>query len=203
MTRIQEAEAVLREALRRLNALIEGASSSHHYSDVVILAGYGDALAKLLGDNPVSPSASTPTQASTRESFRTGEDIKQVLQVAKPESYPRFVRDGNQIVKIGWSKKNSDEYQHRAPRRVFDLFIRQAQEKLSEGEPFTMETLLPLKEDSGETIPAYQAYLILAWLRSHHVIEKRGNEGYVAQLDLMAPKKVQEFWRQLPVIGSQ
>lgn len=203
MTRIQEAKAVLGEALQRLNVLIEEASASHHYGDVVILAGYGDALAKLLGDKDAFPATARPPQASARESLRTSSASKPAVQVARAESYPRFARDGDQIVKIGWSKKNSDEYQHRAPRGVIDLFIRQAQERLREGEPFPMETLLPLKEDSGETIPAYQAYLILAWLRSNHVIEKRGNEGYVAQLDLMAPKKVQELWHQLPVIGSQ
>jgi hypothetical protein len=98
---------------------------------------------------------------------------------SRPSEYPKFLRDGENLVKIGWSKKDRSPYEHRAPKRVLDLLVDSLLGAGRDGRRFTTEDILPLHEpEEGAEVPSYQAYLCLAWLRSEKKIEQHGRQGY-------------------------
>lgn len=91
-------------------------------------------------------------------------------------AYPRFIRRGNELVKIGWSKGDRKEYQHRAPH---SLLVKLRQALLDAGKRrklFKMDVLE--RQLSSIGAPGYQAYVWLAWLRSAGLVKQHGRQGY-------------------------
>lgn len=90
--------------------------------------------------------------------------------------YPKFERDGERLVKIGWSKREKAEYEHRVPRETARcVYLELAKVAAS---VFRMEELLPFNLPDGVEVPSCQTYLVLAWLRYIGQIEKRANDSY-------------------------
>jgi hypothetical protein len=80
------------------------------------------------------------------------------------------------LVKIGWSKSDRKEYQHRA---AHDLLVELRQALLDASKRrklFTMGALEPQLSSSGT--PGYQAYVWLAWLRAEGLVKQHGRQGY-------------------------
>jgi hypothetical protein len=92
--------------------------------------------------------------------------------------YPHFVRDGESLVKIGWSKSEGRPYEHKAPHGVLRALVQALVRDGADGKRFTVEPLLPLTDAAGLDIPDYQAYLALAWLRSIGLVLQHGRQGY-------------------------
>ncbi len=114
---------------------------------------------------------------------------------SRPSEYPKFLRDGENLVKIGWSKKDRSPYEHRAPKRVLDLLVKSLVSAGRSGRRFTTEDILPLHEpEEGAEIPSYQAYLCLAWLRSEKKIDQHGRQGYSLPQPEGFPTLVGECW---------
>lgn len=112
--------------------------------------------------------------------------------------YPRFERDGDRLVKIGWSKKNKEAYEHRAPREAVDAFVRHLASHVAPGKVFAMEDVMPVPDPgTGVDLPAYQAYLVLAWLRHVGAVEKKGKDGYVLRNGMLTGGKFEVFWSDI------
>lgn len=132
------AEAV-RQCETQLRTLIAEASAAGDYDSVDRLTLWARTLASLVPQTtpaispggtdipvgvPVGPGAPghLPTRATGSSSAsappapRTRSTAK---RSAKPD-YPRFSRQRNDLVKTGWSKKDKQEYQHRAPWAVVE-----------------------------------------------------------------------------------
>ena len=79
--------------------------------------------------------------------------------------YPKFVREGDNLVKIGWSKSQRAEYEHKSPKRLLAVLCESLTS--ANGKRIMMDKVLPLKDPvTGSAFPDYQSYLCLAWLRS-------------------------------------
>lgn len=121
----------------------------------------------------------------------------------KKKQYPRFKREGDDtLVKIGWSKSERSQYEHRSPRRVADLLIDRIADVANDGKRFTTDELLPLRDTdnnpNGE-VPSYQVYLCLAWLVMEGIIDRHGRQGYTLPNDAAElPAKVERAWAALP-----
>ena len=118
---------------------------------------------------------------------------------SKKRDYPRFERDGDKLVKLGWSKKQKSQYEHRAPHAAVLAFGRHVANHFGEGEVFAMESLLPVPDESGEEVPGYQAYLTLAWLKHVGAVEKKGRDGYVLRDGSLADGGLDRLWDALEV----
>jgi hypothetical protein len=117
----------------------------------------------------------------------------------KKGSYPKFLRDGESILKLGWSKTAKAEYEHKAPKPVLMRLIAALAKLAATKKRFAMDEVLPLKESAtGSDIPAYQAYVCLAWLRAVGVVTQHGRQGYSLAKKGAIDVRVEEFWRQLP-----
>jgi hypothetical protein len=119
-------------------------------------------------------------------------------RAAKGE-YPKFLRDGEELLKIGWSKREKKVYRHKAPKRVVLLVSEALQQEGLHQKRFVMDQILPIHDpESDSDVPGYQAYLSLAWLRKEKLIIQHGRQGYSLQRDTNLTDAVEERWKLLP-----
>jgi hypothetical protein len=114
-------------------------------------------------------------------------------------SYPRFVRDGESLVKIGWSRTEKAEYEHKCPKRVLPLLASAIGGAGSNNKRFTVERILPLVDPvEDREVPIYQVYLGLAWFRELGLIAQHGRQGYTVIADAPIDALLELHWGQLP-----
>jgi hypothetical protein len=151
------------------------------------------------GQKPVRPEEH-PTNKVNRQYTSTGKNAtRKTRRKAARGEYPKFLREGEELLKIGWSKRTWATYRHKAPKRILDLVAQALLGQGKSGTRFAMEEVLPIRDPkSTMDVPSYQAYLILAWLRKEKMVVQHGREGYSLKpgTDLVAA--VQERWGLLP-----
>ena len=112
--------------------------------------------------------------------------------------YPKFLRDGDALVKIGWSKSAKNEYEHKSPKRVLTALVTAIMKAGSNGKRFAMESLIPLKDASdGSLLPDYQTYVCLAWLRSLGLVMQHGRQGYSLPKGTPIEQAAERAWTSL------
>ncbi len=116
------------------------------------------------------------------------------------DEYPRFLRRGDELVKVGWSKSDRKEYHHRAPRRTLDALIAAIKRVGSDGSGFTSDNLNPLKDsETGGVFPTYQVFVALAWLRNLGLVKQHGRKGgYTLITERPFDATVANTWPELP-----
>lgn len=208
MDTIQAGQKVLCNAESELRDLIQQALSEQHYPAVKVLADLADGVAKLLQANGIA--ASSVAQLSpegrsrgaratvTQTTDAASGPPKQNRPSANKPKYPRFDRDDDRLVKVGWSKKSKKEYEHRVSKDVVISFVRHLGQNVGAGKVFDVEGLLPVQDASGDEIPAYQVYVTLAWLRDSGALEKKGRDGYVLRDGAIFNGRIDTLWESLP-----
>ena len=217
---------VLRAAEQRLRDLITQAAARAEYDALPKLADWAKQLNTLLLGAPGVPTAEledqavefgrdeekperktaaivvaraaprggrapSPPPAATRKSPDT--------RRKKKDEYPKFRRDGETLVKIGWSKSDRSTYEHRAPRRVIKVLVAALNRVGDKGTRFTMDSVLPLRDPDEKTdIPDYQVYLALAWLRATKLLTQHGRQGYSLLPEQDLVQESERLWGTLP-----
>lgn len=115
----------------------------------------------------------------------------------RKKEYPQFVRESGELVKIGWSKKNREEYEHRAKPSVREAVVGRIGELGPEG-LFQVDDIDPVADSSGSEVPSYQIYVCLAWLRWTGLVIKHGRQGYSVAEPRRFPKAAAEAWDAVP-----
>jgi hypothetical protein len=137
-----------------------------------------------------STKGTNTSKAKTRRSAQA--------KAAKGE-FPKFFRDGEELLKIGWSKREKKAYRHKAPKRVVLLVFQAFQQAGQHGPRFVIEQILPIRDPENNTdVPSYQVYLCLAWLRKEELIFQHGRQGYSLQQENNLTDIVEERWKLLP-----
>lgn len=194
--------AVLQGAEKSLVALASEAAGARDYelaSAIIQLAREIELLPKRYPNVFVSdgvaekatPAAASPAPVSSSA----------IARVSSPKkgTYPQFARDGDSLIKIGWSKADKAEYQHKSPKAVLDTLVVSLEKLGSGGKVFAMDSVIPLSSPTdGSEIPPYQAYLCLAWLRDVDAILQHGRRGYSLRRDRNLSAMVDEAWRAMP-----
>lgn len=115
-------------------------------------------------------------------------------------TYPRFFRSGDKLVKVGWSKKDKAEYDHKCPKSVLSCLVSSFLSIGGRSKRFSMDEVLPLSDPAdGSELPTYQIYVALAWLRSVGLVEQHGRQGYSVRKGQHLSTKVEEEWNNLPM----
>jgi hypothetical protein len=171
-------DAVLRLTLwaQKIHELV-----ASHATDVQ-LAGEGGSTRPEPG--PAVPPAALPRLAPDRRSSRK-------------RAYPFFTRDRDDLVKTGWSKKNGKEYHHRAPRRVLDIVADEVVAEAHKGQPITTAVLFPMADGSGGTLPDYQVYVCLAWMKAEGMLLPSGRQGYEVVEPSQLAQRINDRWKQI------
>lgn len=205
-------QRVLRSAEEELHALISAELKLQNYSEVSRIAAAAEQVALLAkelgtGASASAVSAMPRTKASSTVSRPRGTRSPRAKTAKRPDShaqsgYPRFAREQDRLIKIGWSKKNESEYEHRVSRDAVVSVLTALGGKFGGGELFEADTLLPVVDASGAEMPSYQVYLVLAWLRDLGGLEKQGREGYRCTAGKLDDSQIAELWARTPSRGG-
>ncbi len=206
MDDLEKALGILSEAEEALSTLMRGGLAEQRYDDVAAVAEVTQHLSDLMrslensspGDEEVGPSKAEDAGRGKTPTPGVGPPSDKNHRGTPGGSYPQFARDGDRLVKIGWSSKARQEYEHRTHRKVLWAFARVVRDRPDAANCFTMEDVLPLVYAGGKEIPSYQAYLALAWLRSVEAIRREGRHGYRPDLFKLSDESVMSLWESLP-----
>lgn len=165
---ISQARAILIKCESDLRSLVAGAATAGDYDAVLKLTSWARAVANLAG----IPEASTGALPSEETK---GHRRKR----AEKATYPRFARRGDSLVKIGWSKREKAEYEHKALLDDVGLLADVISKAGADGRIFQIGPLLPCPRPGDDSyIPDYQVYLVIAWWRAIGLLEQHGRQGY-------------------------
>jgi hypothetical protein len=198
------AKEVLRTAERQLVALAHEAGTNRDYEAATSLLEAARRV-KCMADGELMSEGSRgavllPEPSEARAGLKS--DDSGIAQSARPHrksSYPKFLRDGDSLVKVGWSKSDKSEYEHKSPKKVLSALGAALINVGANGRRFSMDKVLPISDPAdGIQLPDYQSYLSLALLRENGLVIQHGRQGY------SLPKKgdlllsIEKLWDQLP-----
>jgi hypothetical protein len=199
--RVQE---IVEEAEKALAALAAEAASDRDYQRASMLIGIAQRVAGALRqgtaskqDSPTIEALSSVDSSAPTPPGRRGATLERSGKNS-PAVYPRFKREGDTLIKVGWSKSDRATYEHKSPRSILDCLVARIAEIGSTGERFTTEQILPLLDDDNAELPSYQAYLCLAWLVVAGLLERHGRQGYTISANGDFHHAVEAQWEQLP-----
>lgn len=196
MDLLLEARSALLAAEQRLRSLMGAAVQNGRYLEVARLADMAQALEQISKLADIAPGRNVSTQVKSDVPARR--TSKSEAPKTKPhEEFPKFARDGDQLIKIGWSKRNKSEYEHKVLRTAALSVYLQLGERTDSG-GFKMEELLPIKMTDGSDVPSYQSYLVLAWLRHFQLVEKLGKNSYQWMIEGIDDASFQKVWESTP-----
>jgi hypothetical protein len=191
-----EAIRLLDDCEKSLRQLMSEAATEGDYGSVGRINELAKAIVALAADGRPRPHEDRTSSGNV-----PGDATRLSGPAARKERiYPQFFRKGDELVKVGWSKKGRSEYNHRAPRRAViatAIAIRHAGAK---GKLFNGDALLPLKDPGeGSMLPSYQAYVALAWLKHLGIVEQHGHRGgYTAATGKETDNTIATAWPELP-----
>lgn len=202
MSRIKAGLRAVSEAENLVRRLISEAAADNEYADVISLAEMADGLRRLGADVDAAPPASAESSYAAKQRKTSVRKPKKASRkpnqkAAVKSAFPRFERDGDRLVKIGWSKRQRSAYEHRAPKHAVLACARRIAGLARPGGIFAVDAMVPTPDPSeGGEVPAYQVYLVVAWLRSLGLIKKKGRDGYVVSKEL-TERAVDDAWRKI------
>ncbi len=165
MDHIVQAADTLHKAETELREIVGHAAASGDYNSVVQIASWAKTLRDLLEQKPLKRGADvafrngdTPVTAQVKNGRARAKKSR-----AKDE-YPRFFRKGDELVRIAWSRRAHSEYQHKTTHTVLKTVADSLSHLGKKGRMFSTDEVLPLRDDQGTEIPAYQAYVVIALL---------------------------------------
>lgn len=202
MKHVNEAYTVLLKAEEDIQEVMRRALSEQCYGDVAQIAALAEDFKSLLQSEHVEGNQQNRPKSNQRNasSSRGRTHRKPVMHRTShaKERYPKFERDGEKLIKIGWSKKEKKIYEHRAPKEAVICFHKQMTNKKDPNTTFTMDEILPVPDTNGGEVPSYQAYLALAWLRDCGVVRRKGRDGYIYSERSIDEESIKELWTALP-----
>ncbi len=207
MTWAATARAALQACEAVLRRLVAEAAAAGDYDAVVTLTRWASGIRHLgtpsapAPESVRSPGAASQGPALRRPDLRTPVHARRSQRgtraVSPPSNvYPRFVRRGSELVKVGWSKRSRTEYEHRASRQVVNRTVELLAKAASGDELLRIETLLPPVGAQGN-IPVYQVYVVLAWLRAEGLVKQHGRQGYSIADPRALGTQVDDRWQAL------
>lgn len=186
-----EALQVVKTAEKRARELVELAMKERRYDEASAILAIAEQLSSVHPEAPANPMHANPSRFSTPPAAAK----------AKPGDggYPRFFREGDQLLKVGRSGSTGDLYEHRAPRSVVDAVGRRAVVLYLEDQgPIKAEALSDLRRhEDGAKLPGYQLYLCLGWLKHEALLTRRGRRGYTIKSPDTLTEDIERAWYAL------
>jgi hypothetical protein len=201
MDTLKQAAGLLQDTEAKLRGLLSTAATSGDYAAVVRVAAWARTLSELVNGTLVE----TQRTAALRETspHKTGR-AKKSIPGAKPDSrqaqkiYPIFIKQGDQLVRLAWSKREKKEYRHKAPHSVLKTLAKVMAEKGAEGRVISTDDFLPIRDAAGVEVPNYQAYVGISLLKETALIDQHGRQGYSIPRIAELGEAIEAIWRKLP-----
>lgn len=193
----EQATEVLKKAEAGLRELVSAAASAGDYAAVVRVAAWAKSIGAMVTDGEQMAEvtgSSGPAKPQPDKGISTSG--KAPRHDSKAE-YPQFFRQGDQLIRIGWSKREKREYSHKAPHSVFQALVKKMAELGQNGRILSTADLLPLPNTDGTDVPAYQAYVGIALLKHASLIDQHGRRGYSIPRPAEFKDAVEATWEKL------
>lgn len=185
-----KARQILASAEAEVRGLITNAAEAQDYQAVSDLAELAQTLSSLtetsrfLRSESVAEGSSVAYGASLSQARKPKLTKRSNSPQQKPnkargaaKDYPKYHTDRDRLIKIGWSKKHRDTYEHKAPREAVEAVAHALNEKAS-GRVVTVDELGTIETLNGNEVPVYQVYMTIAWLIVINQLSKEGRDGY-------------------------
>jgi len=205
MDTLQRTLKILNDSEAALAALAGEAAKEASYDAAAFLIDLAKDVANLAskGRTQLDPAAKTSIQQTTghRATTPTFTSMAYFPIKGRPKKgqYPKFLREGNNLVKLGWSPSEKAEYEHKSPRKTLPLLIVAINKIGSNGKRFSMDKVLPLVDPTdGNRVPDYQVYLCLAWLKNLRFLTQHGRQGYSLTTRAPIEPVIETHWAALP-----
>ena len=198
MDSVKRAAGVLQQAEATLRGLVSDAAASGDYASVVQIAAWARTVSELVQAAPGQPAkSSAPTP---RLQHKSGKGVPAPRRTPRPavDEYPKFLRQGDQLIRIAWSKKEKKEYQHKMPLPVLRSLTKAMANIGADGRVFSTDQFLPIRDDDDEEVPSYQAYVGIALLKQTGLIDQHGRQGYSIPRLAEFKEAVEAIWQKLP-----
>ena len=200
MNIIQRTEHLLAETERTLAGYANESAAARDYdqaASLIELARKIKQLAEQFARGASRPETRANFQEETKDVDSASGSKIPTRSRNKLGHYPRFVREGENLIKIGWSKSGRAEYEHKSSKRLLAVLC----EALAgaKGKRITMDKVLPLKDPAnGSVFADYQSYVCLAWLKSAGLVVQHGRQGYSLPKGTELGNAVETHWASLP-----
>lgn len=196
----REALAALDKAEQSLRKLIARAALERQFEEVAWIVDLARQVIEVrdrnAGDDGHSGAVETLLPIRSKPALEdAGEQSSHLSSLGETSPYPRFSVHGGRLVKTGWSKKNKSEYEHRAPKSAIQTVFDAIGESGSRG-TFDVDTVTPMNTLGLATIPNYQVYMAIGWLRVIGYVEKCGRNQY--RISGSSDAAFETLWNQLP-----
>ena len=170
---------ILSTAEEALLEIIKRAAATGDYEGIDLARGTAGEIKRI--------SIQLSTEISNSVNGRSNSEMERFVQEKRPSSkrevskfaYPRFEISESTLTKVGWSKKRRKEYAHCIRRDVFEAVVAAiaASRRDTEG-PLSTVFIREVLAAGADTVPSYQMYLVLGFLRSREVIRLSARGAY-------------------------
>jgi len=196
---IQKAISSIRRCEEELQLILKDAATERDYESLIHVGELAKRIASILSQG-TQEKPDVPEKSIAPSNPPTPRKKSRCKRTKRKSDYPKFAKRGDPLVKIGWSKKEKEEYLHKAPMHVAELLASALSKTPKSVKVITTDDIFPLAEDDGTKVPSYQSYLCLAWLRHEGMISQEGRQGYqVHEADRLISNVI-EKWNELSSI---
>lgn len=193
MDHIQAAAEVLEQAEISLRAIVAKAVDSGDYQTVVEIASWASTITDML-----RKAGRKHAHHATPVTFHVAPKRKSA-RAKKDSGYPKFFRQGDQLIRVAWSNRERNEYQHKTGYSVVQAVVLAMARSGENGRVFSTEDCLPVQDaEGGGDVPSYQAYIVISLLKQAGLIEQHGRKGYSIPREAEFRDAVEALWKKLP-----
>ncbi len=180
----EKLESIIARAEADVLRVVAEAAASANYERLDVardLAGSLHGLRKSLAANLTRQMKQTEPasqeQSAARQKVPRKRSRKRVSKVT-PTDYPKFMIANGCLCKVAWSKKKKSEYTHRLPLPTVSRFLDLLENQHATGKLMTTESCLAAASEQGNTLPAYQFYIVIGLLKKLEAARPVGREGF-------------------------
>ena len=195
MKYVDRAEAVIKETESTLRQCLSEAAKEGDYNAALKLAGWARTLSGLIKPQPAEE---TKVGLRSVHPASVNASKKRAERGSAAVGYPKFYRERDRLVRVAWSKKERQEYEHKASHALLDALSKLVADRGADGRVFSSEEILPVIDPDGSEYPAYQVYVGIAFLKSFGLLDQHGRQGYSIPNTKDFLKSIHAVWERLP-----
>lgn len=192
----------------RLSEQIRAAIDKRDYSDLAGLAAVSQKVHEAIEQirRQVDSSAKAPAPAPAPRRAAKGRKAKAKADApapAKPKrrrqaskrGYPKFSRQGDNLVKTEWNNVKNGEQRHRVAFSTVSQLVGAVND--NGGRMFRKNLLQAVTAADGKKLPMHQLYIVLGWLLSSKAIAKKGRGDYHPDYKKLTPMALRQSFEGL------
>ena len=190
----------------RLSEQIKNAIDKREYSDLAGLAAVSQKVHEAIDQIRQQVDSSTKAPAPAPAPRRAAKGRKAKAKAPAPaepkrrrqaskRGYPKFSRQGDNLVKTEWNNVKNAEQRHRVSFATVSQLVGAVND--NGGQMFRKNLLQGVTTADGKKLPMHQLYIVLGWLLSSKAIAKKGRGDYHPDAKKLTPMALRQSFEGL------